>query len=50
MERLSAPERTRATVRLRTPRIGRKAVTAAFDGGRLASDGGVMLLSMAERR
>ncbi len=27
-----------------------KKVTAAFDGGRLSSDGGVMLLSMAERR
>ena len=26
-----------------------KKVTAAFDGGRLSSDGGVMLLSMAER-
>jgi Transposase DDE domain group 1 len=25
-------------------------ITAAFDGGRLTSDGGVMLLAMAERR
>ena len=25
-------------------------VTADFDGGRLTSDGGVMVLSMAERR
>src|SRR5947208_2277139 len=32
------------------PAIGRKKVTAAFDGGRLSSDGGVMLLSQAERR
>jgi len=32
------------------PAVGRKAVTAAFDGGRLTSDGGVMLLAMAERR
>ena len=32
------------------PAVGRKAVTVAFDGGRLTSDGGVMLLSMAERR
>ncbi len=32
------------------PAIGRKKVTAAFDGGRLTSDGGVMLLSLAERR
>jgi hypothetical protein len=28
----------------------RQEVTAHFDGGRLTSDGGVMLLSMAERR
>jgi hypothetical protein len=27
-----------------------KKVAAAFDGGRLTSDGGVMLLAMAERR
>jgi hypothetical protein len=26
------------------PSVGRKKVTAAFDGGRLTSDGGVMLL------
>lgn len=32
------------------PAIGRKKVTAAFDGGRLTSDGGVMLLAEAERR
>ena len=32
------------------PAVGRKKVTADFDGGRLTSDGGVMLLSMAERR
>ena len=32
------------------PAIGGKKVTAAFDGGRLSSDGGVMLLSIAERR
>jgi hypothetical protein len=31
------------------PAIGRKKVTAAFDGGRLTSDGGVMLLAAAER-
>ena len=30
--------------------VERKKVTAAFDGGRLSSDGGVMLLSQAERR
>ena len=32
------------------PAAGRKKVTAAFDGGRLMSDGGLMLLSLAERR
>ena len=32
------------------PAVGRKKVTAAFDGGRLTSDGGVMLLSLAEKR
>jgi hypothetical protein len=32
------------------PAVERKKVTAGFDGGRLSSDGGVMLLSQAERR
>jgi len=32
------------------PGVGRKKVTAAFDGGRITSDGGVMLLAAAERR
>src|SRR5947208_7090789 len=32
------------------PAIGRKKVTAAFDGGRLSSDGGVMLLAQAGPR
>jgi Transposase DDE domain group 1 len=32
------------------PAVGRKKVTAAFDGGRLTSDGGVMLLGAAERQ
>lgn len=32
------------------PAICRKKVTAAFDGGRLTSDGGVLLLAQAERR
>ena len=32
------------------PSVARKKVTADFDGGRLTSDGGVMLLSMAEHR
>jgi hypothetical protein len=32
------------------PAVGRKKITAAFDGGRLSSDGGVMLLAQAEHR
>ena len=31
------------------PAVSRKKVTAAFDGGRLTSDGGVILLAMADR-
>jgi hypothetical protein len=31
------------------PAVARKKVTGAFDGGRLTSDGGVLLLAMAER-
>ena len=30
------------------PAVSRKQVTAAFDGGRLTSNGGVMLLAMAD--
>jgi hypothetical protein len=32
------------------PAVQRKKVSAAFDGGRITSDGGVMLLAQAERR
>jgi len=32
------------------PAVGRKKVTAAFDGGRITSGGGVMLLAEAEHR
>jgi len=32
------------------PSVARKKITAAFDGGRISSDGGVMLLGLAERR
>jgi hypothetical protein len=32
------------------PAVQGKKVTAAFDGGRMSSDGGVMLLALAERR
>jgi DDE family transposase len=32
------------------PAVARKKITAAFDGGRITSDGGVMVLAQAERR
>jgi hypothetical protein len=32
------------------PSVSRKKVTAAFDGGRLSGDSGVMLLALADRR
>jgi hypothetical protein len=32
------------------PAVQRKKITAAFDGGRISSDGGVMLLAQADRR
>ena len=35
---------------VRLPAVERKKITAAFDGGRITSDGGVMLLAAAERR
>ncbi|HET9629731.1 MAG TPA: IS1380 family transposase [Novosphingobium sp.] len=35
---------------LSLPAVWRKKVTAAFDGGRLSSDGGVLLLAGADRR
>jgi hypothetical protein len=31
------------------PAVARKKLSAAFDGGRITSDGGVMLLAQAER-
>ena len=31
------------------PAVGRKKITAAFDGGRITSDGGIMLLAAAGR-
>jgi hypothetical protein len=34
----------------RFPVVHRKKITAAFDGGRISSDGGVMLLAQADRR
>lgn len=35
---------------LELPAVARKKVDLAFDGGRLSSDGGVLLLRKAERR
>jgi hypothetical protein len=32
------------------PAVEGKKITAAFDGGRITSDGGVMLLGVAERK
>jgi hypothetical protein len=32
------------------PAVQQKKITAAFDGGRITSDGGVMLLAQPERR
>jgi hypothetical protein len=32
------------------PAVARKKVSTAFDGGRITSDGGVVLLAQAERR
>ena len=42
--------RNDTTVPFGFPAVARKKIIAAFDGGRLTSDGGVMLLAMAERR
>ena len=38
-----------SAARFSFPAVARKKVTAAFDGGRLTSDGGVLLLAQAER-
>ena len=32
------------------PAVGRKKLVAAFDGGRITTDGGVLLLGMVERQ
>jgi Transposase DDE domain group 1 len=37
-------------LRFSLPAVGRKKLSAAFDGGRLTSDGGVLLLAAVERR
>lgn len=38
-----------SAARFSFPAVRRKKLTAAFDGGRLTSDGGVLLLAQAER-
>ena len=38
------------TVPLGFPSVGRKKLVAAFDGGRITTDGGVLLLGMVERQ
>src|SRR5665647_1891737 len=38
-----------SAARFSFPAVGRKKVSAAFDGGRLTSDGGVLLVAQAER-
>jgi hypothetical protein len=38
------------TAAVSLPAVEAKKITAAFDGGRITSDGGVLLLSLAERR
>ena len=42
--------RNDTTVPFGFPAVERKKITTAFDGGRLTSDSGVMLLAAAERR
>jgi hypothetical protein len=42
--------RNDTTVPFGFPAVARKKITAAFDGGRITSDGGVMLLASAEQR
>jgi hypothetical protein len=51
LSRQTAPAMTNdTTLPFSFPAVQTKKVTADFDGGRLTSDGGVMLLAMAERR
>ena len=42
-------ESKNSAARFSFPAVHRKKVTAAFDGGRLTSDGGVLLLAQAKR-
>jgi len=49
MPHSTSADRDVSAERFSFPAIGRKKVTAAFDGGRITSDGGVLLLAQAER-
>jgi hypothetical protein len=49
MPQATPAESDDSVAQIRFPAVGRKKVTAAFDGGRLTSDGGVLLLAQAER-
>ena len=46
---MSVPWGSQGVVQFELPPIGGKKVSAAFDGGRISSDGGVLLLAAAER-
>ena len=49
--RSATPAMTKDTLlRFAFPAVGGKKIAAAFDGGRITSDGGVMVLAEAERR
>ena len=49
MPRTTSAGRDDSALLFSFPAVRGKKVTAAFDGGRMSSDGGVLLLSMAER-
>jgi len=49
MPQTTLAERDDSAPLISFPAVHRKKVTAAFDGGRLTSDGGVLLLAQAER-
>lgn len=49
MQQATPAEGYDSVARFGFPAVGRKKVTAAFDGGRLTSEGGVLLVTQAER-
>jgi hypothetical protein len=50
MPQVTPAERADSAACFRFPAVARKKVIAAFDGGRITSDGGVLLLAEAERQ